>query len=100
MSIKESILRPVKRIHGGAILPHRKNTENCETEIMPAPEKVYIPLSQHIGAPAVPSVKKGDTVKCGDVIASPKEGALGVAIHSSIDGKVKEITDKYITITR
>lgn len=65
-----------------------------------APKSVKLLLSQHIGAPAVPSVKKGDTVKCGDVIASPKEGALGVAIHSSIDGKVKEITDKYITITR
>lgn len=65
-----------------------------------APKSVKLLLSQHIGAPAVPAVKKGDTVKCGDVIASPKEGALGVAIHSSIDGKVKEITDKYITITR
>lgn len=65
-----------------------------------APKSVKLLLSQHIGAPSIPAVKKGDTVKCGDVIASPKEGALGVAIHSSIDGKVKEITDKYITITR
>ena len=65
-----------------------------------APKSVKLLLSQHIGAPSIPAVKKGDTVKCGDVIASPKAGALGVAIHSSIDGKVKEITDKYITITR
>ena len=65
-----------------------------------APKSVKLLLSQHIGAPSIPAVKKGATVKCGDVIASPKAGALGVAIHSSIDGKVKEITDKYITITR
>lgn len=65
-----------------------------------APKSVKLLLSQHIGAPSIPAVKKGDTVKCGDVIASPQAGALGVAIHSSIDGKVKEITDKYITITR
>ena len=65
-----------------------------------APKSVKLLLSQHIGAPSIPAVKKADTVKCADVIASPKEGALGVAIHSSIDGKVKEITDKYITITR
>lgn len=63
------------------------------------PGKVTLKLSQHIGAPSVPSVKKGDKVKVGDVVALPPEGALGVALHASIDGTVKEVTDKYIVIS-
>ena len=63
------------------------------------PKSVTMLLSQHIGAPAVPCVKKGDTVKCGDAVALPPEKALGVAIHSSINGKVKEVTDKYVIIS-
>ena len=30
---------------------------------MPAPKKVYISMSQHIGAPAIPIVNVGDKVK-------------------------------------
>ncbi len=63
-----------------------------------APKSVKLLLSQHIGAPAVPVVEQGATVKAGDMIAAPKEGALSVAIHSSIDGKVKKVTDSYIII--
>lgn len=59
---------------------------------------VKILLSQHIGAPATPCVKAGDTVVSGQVIASVAEDKLGVNIHSSIDGEVFEINNKYITI--
>jgi Na+-translocating ferredoxin:NAD+ oxidoreductase RnfC subunit len=61
---------------------------------------VKIPLSQHLGAPAVAICKEGDTVKRGDVIARAAEGALSVNIHASIDGKVSMITDKYVKITK
>ena len=61
--------------------------------------KVKILLGQHIGAPAVPAVAKGTVVRKGDCIAEPAEG-LSVAIHSSVDGTVQEVTDKYITIIR
>lgn len=64
-----------------------------------SPRSVKLLLSQHIGAPAVACVAKGDVVKAGDPVALPKEGALGVAIHSSIDGKVKEVTDKYVIVS-
>lgn len=64
-----------------------------------APKSVKLLLSQHIGAPAVAAVAKGDTVKAGDAVALPKEGALGVAIHCPINGRVKEVTDKYIIVT-
>lgn len=60
--------------------------------------KVKIMLSQHIGAPAVPVTEKGAKVKAGDMIAKPGNG-LSVAIHASMDGIVREVTDKYIVIT-
>lgn len=69
------------------------------TETTYEPQSVKIMLSQHIGVPATPIVKVGDTVKCSDIIASVSDEKLGVSIHSSIDGTVKEITEKYIVIT-
>ncbi len=62
--------------------------------------KVKILLSQHIGAPSVPCIKIGDKVKKGDVVALANEGALGVNIHASINGKVTEVTEKYIVIKK
>ena len=60
--------------------------------------KVKIMLSQHIGAAAIPIVEKGATVKTGECIGSPAE-ALSVGIHASLDGIVREVTDKYIIIS-
>lgn len=59
--------------------------------------KVKILLSQHIGAPASTIVKQGDKVTKGQLIAEPAKG-LSVGIHASIDGTVKEISDKYVII--
>ena len=64
------------------------------------PDRVTIALQQHIGAPSVPNVKKGDVVKAGDLIGAIPEGALGANIHASVDGKIEEITDSYIAIRR
>jgi len=64
------------------------------------PKKVYIPFSQHVGKPASPTVSVGDKVKIGDVIAKTELTALGTTIHASINGKVAEITDKYVVIER
>ncbi len=68
-----------------------------DTEIKP--NKVKISLSQGIGASAQAVVKIGDLVKVGDLIAKPCENALSIALHSSINGKVSDITDRYIVIT-
>lgn len=62
------------------------------------PKNVKLLLSQHIGAPAVPVVKKGDKVEKGSAVGAAPEGALGVYIHTPIDGVVTEVTDKYIAI--
>ena len=58
---------------------------------------VKIPVSQHIGAPAMPIVNKGDVVTAGQKIAEAREG-LSVAIHSSINGVVDKVTEKEIVI--
>jgi Na+-translocating ferredoxin:NAD+ oxidoreductase RnfC subunit len=64
-----------------------------------AVEKVRIPLSQHIGAPAEAIVSVGDTVKRGQMIAKPANG-LSVGIHASICGTVKAVSDKFVVIER
>jgi electron transport complex protein RnfC len=61
---------------------------------LPLPGQVSIPISQHIGAPAKPLVKKGDPVKTGQVIAS-HEGFVSTNIHATVSGTVKKI-DKII----
>lgn len=61
-------------------------------------DRVSIPLSQHIGAPAVAIVNVGDHVVKGQLIAKAADG-LSVNIHASIDGVVKSV-DKEIMISK
>ena len=62
------IVQVLKRSAKGAAVPHTKATAGQPTNKMPVPEHVVIPMSMHIGAPAEPVVKKGDTVMVGTVI--------------------------------
>lgn len=52
-----------------------------------APKVVYIPLQQHIGAPAKPIVEVGDEIKKGQKIGEP-QGFVSTYVHSSVSGKV------------
>ncbi len=79
-----------KTFSGGIHVPSCKNTKNIPIVDFPAPSKVAIPMQQHIGAPAVPLVKKGDYVKVGQVIGDFKEG-LSCPVHASISGTVTDI---------
>ncbi|MFI3208685.1 MAG: 4Fe-4S dicluster domain-containing protein [Eubacteriales bacterium] len=67
-------------------------------EVVPM-NSVKILLGQHIGAPAVACVKKGDSVTVGQMIGKPADG-LSVGIHASITGKVVDVQDKYIIINK
>lgn len=58
-------------------------------DVLPKGELVY-PLSQHIGAPAMPLVKEGDQVRAGQMIAEAG-GFVSVPIHASVSGTVKTI---------
>lgn len=75
---------------GGIHVKEYKNTQSCAIRTMPAPTVVTIPLSQHIGAPAKPTVEVGERVLVGQIIGQVPEG-LGCPVHSSVSGTVKEI---------
>ncbi len=55
-----------------------------------------IPLKQHIGIQAIPTVKIGDKVSEGDVIGRIPENSLGAMVHASIDGIITKIQDEII----
>ena len=63
-------------------------------EIKPGEELVF-PLSQHIGAPAVPIVEIGERVLAGQKIAA-KSGFISANIHSSVSGTVIKIEPRTI----
>jgi electron transport complex protein RnfC len=75
---------------GGVHPPDYKLTSEKRIEVLPLPSSITIPLGQHIGAPAVPVVNKGDKVLAGQVIASAA-GFISANIHSSVSGKVSKI---------
>ncbi len=77
---------------GGIHPPENKFSADKKTEILPIPTQVTIPIAQHIGAPATPVVKKGDTVKVGTLIATAS-GFVSANIHSSVSGTVLKIDD-------
>lgn len=63
-------------------------------DILPRKELVY-PLSQHIGAPAKPIVKKGDRVLTGQKIAE-SGGFVSASIYASVSGVVKSIEPRRV----
>lgn len=66
---------------------HKELTSGLETIAARIPDRVYIPLSQHIGAPCVPLVVAGDEVRKGQKIGMAK-GFVSAPIHASVSGKV------------
>ena len=77
-------IHPKEGMNGKAV-----NSGNAIMD-MPAPARVSIPVSQHIGAPAKVCVKKGDRVLVGQMIAEAG-GFVSAPVHSSVSGIVDEI---------
>ena len=71
-------------------LPHRKHTADMKGSRIPTPEIVVLPMSQYIGAPAIPVVKVGDKVFVGTKVAEA-DGKISAAIHAPVSGTVKKI---------
>jgi electron transport complex protein RnfC len=69
--------------------PHKEATSWRPIEPLPPPAEVRLPLLQHIGAAAEPTVKKGDRVRRGQKIAEALDS--GAPLHATISGKVKPI---------
>jgi len=75
---------------GGVHPAENKLSTHKAIEVLALPKSVFIPLGQHIGAPAEPVVQKGDQVKVGQLIGK-SSGFVSANIHSSVSGIVKKI---------
>ncbi|HBA61437.1 MAG TPA: hypothetical protein DCZ92_11600 [Elusimicrobia bacterium] len=62
------------------------------------PSRVRLLMSQHIGAPCVPSVKEGQRVEKGAVVGDVPADKLGCPVHASISGTVTKVNEKYVEI--
>ena len=84
------MFKSLKRSAKGVAVPHDKATAGLATVQMPVPDRVVIPMSMHIGAPAEPTVQKGDTVQVGTIIGKAG-GFVSANIYSSVSGTVEGI---------
>lgn len=83
----------------GVHVPHRKNTADQGALRLTDVKSVTIPMVMHIGAPATPTVKVGDTVEVGSLIGEAV-GMVSAPIHSSVSGKVTKISDVLLSSGR
>ncbi len=67
-------------------------TSECAVEPMPLPERLILPLSQHIGAPARAVVAPGERVLRGQVLAEAA-GKLSSPLHAPTSGRIVDIGD-------
>lgn len=78
-------------IRGGVHPAENKQaTAGSPIRSIPLPARLYIPLQQHIGAPAEPVVKRGDVVLKGQLLAN-SQGVISAPVHAPTSGKVLAI---------
>jgi len=75
---------------GGVHPPENKYSAGAAIQALPVPKRAFIPISQHLGAPATILVNRGDQVKTGQLLAK-SSGFISANIHSSVTGKVFKI---------
>lgn len=79
---------------GGIHPPYQKDsTAHKVTEEAPLPQKVVIPLVQHVGAPNEPLVAVGDKVEEGQKIGE-SEAFISAPVHASLSGTVMAIEER------
>ena len=77
---------------GGGVHPAGRKQYSSGSAIarLPDPKEVWVPLSKHIGAPAVPVVQAGEHVLRGQRIAAAAEG-ISANVHAPVAGTVKGV---------
>ncbi len=88
----EGVLKAVKQVRGGVHVSHHKNTAEMQVVRITPPQKIVLPMQQHIGAPCEPVVKVGDIVCVGQVVGDTDK-FVSAPIHSSVSGKVVAVGD-------
>lgn len=78
----------------GGVHPEGRKDLSAERHIrpVPLPKKLFVPLQQHIGAPATPVVKVGERVLKGQLIAAA-QGNVSSAIHAPTSGVISALGD-------
>lgn len=85
------ILKPQFRVNGGVHPEYNKHlAKNSAIQEMPLPSLLRISMAQHLGAPAKPVVKKGDTVLRGQVIGEAA-GFVSAVIHAPTSGTITNV---------
>ena len=69
---------------------HKDETSHLAIRRFPFAPVLIVPLSQHLGKPAIPVVREGQEVVRGQVLAKP-DGFVSVAMHAPASGVVKRI---------
>ena len=83
-----------KTFPGGVHPPDKKElSKDAKFEVFPVPDELYLPVSQHIGAPARICVEKRAEVKKGQVIAE-SGGFVSAPVHSPVSGTIKNIIER------
>ena len=77
---------------GGVNVAHNKHTAEMPVERIPVPDRVVLPMQQHIGAPCTPVVKVGDTVSVGQLVGD-SDKFVSAPIHATVSGTVKAVGD-------
>lgn len=89
-------MRKIWDIPGGVHPPENKTQSNqTAIGVLPLPAYVVLPLNQHIGAQAIPTVQVGDQVLTGQKIAEA-QGLVSAPVHASISGTVIAIEERAI----
>lgn len=89
--MEQVLLKKPFRNHGGTFVEHKKGTAFADSVTMPPPEHVVLAMQQHVGAPCVPLVKRGDAVLVGQKIAD-SAAFVCAPIHASVSGTVSAVT--------
>ncbi len=76
----------------GIKLPKKADSTTFKLIETPPPKKVILPLKQYIGEPSQPTVKVGDNVKVGQIIATSVSDS-SIPVHATISGSVTDITE-------
>jgi electron transport complex protein RnfC len=71
--------------------PQRKElAADAPIEIIPPPEKIILPLQQHIGGPCTPIVKPKQSVAFGEMIGKG-EAFVSASLHAPLAGIVQKM---------
>ncbi len=71
---------------------HKRPAADVPLRFLPTPERIYMPLHQHVGGAARPIVLVGQKILKGQVLAEA-QGNISAPIHAPVSGTVFAIGD-------